>query len=337
MSDFVPNVVNSFQGSFGPPTVGHFHAMLLSAKEQLTDYPDKNILMLFMPAHKSSSKPHLEPTYNVRIALLEEYCKILQRMFLKERRIKFEVSRIESETGNSATIFTIEKLKSHYSQAVINLTMGIDNMFELPYWTRISEYKVKLGKIYVTERELTADELSSVEIINIKVKEVHLPIPIKTGRPTWYKDDIKSKDEIAGLELPEIEMLEKPIPTSSTLLRCALKQHTISPTDLDTDLDIKNMIIKLSFPKQWNFTENPPMYNKIPLEDIDSLFEDPILKNILVFYELIKDMIPAFKCGNYHNDSRKLIMYGGKYKKINRKKPRKTKRIYKRKKNSKKK
>jgi nicotinic acid mononucleotide adenylyltransferase len=75
MSDFVPDVVNSFQGSFGPPTVGHFHAMLLSAKNQLTDYPDKNILMLFMPTYKSGSKPHLEPTYDVRIALLEEYCK----------------------------------------------------------------------------------------------------------------------------------------------------------------------------------------------------------------------------------------------------------------------
>ena len=68
-----PDVVNSYQGAFGPPTHGHYEAMLFAARKTIEENPDKQILMLYMPTAESSSKPHLKLTQTERIDALSEF------------------------------------------------------------------------------------------------------------------------------------------------------------------------------------------------------------------------------------------------------------------------
>ncbi len=100
-------VINSYQGAFGPPTLGHYQAMKFAAKAMLRDFPDKNILMLFMPTAAGSAKPHLALTQKERIDALTVYCKKLKEEF-KDAPIEFEASRIEYDiyksTKSTATI-----------------------------------------------------------------------------------------------------------------------------------------------------------------------------------------------------------------------------------------
>jgi hypothetical protein len=72
-------VVNSYQGAFGPPTLGHYEAMLAAARTTLKNYGGAKILMLFMPTAASSSKTHLLHTQKERIESLNVYCKMLKK------------------------------------------------------------------------------------------------------------------------------------------------------------------------------------------------------------------------------------------------------------------
>jgi len=86
-------VIFSFQGAFGPPTWGHCVSMFLFANNVLDNYPNSDITMLFMPTGGSSNKKHLEPTQNIRLAVLKIFCDFLH-LFTFQMPI-FIINKIE--------------------------------------------------------------------------------------------------------------------------------------------------------------------------------------------------------------------------------------------------
>jgi nicotinic acid mononucleotide adenylyltransferase len=165
------DVVFSYQGAFGPPTYGHYKSMDAFAKQLTTDFEGKNILMLFMPT-AGGSKTHLQPTRDSRKKVLDVFCSMLKDT---HPNITFETSPIENEIfddvttkGKTATIYTIDKLKTKYPNSTICLGMGLDNAYQLPYWEKINEYSTKVAKIYVVPRTPTAEELEKTRLFNVK-------------------------------------------------------------------------------------------------------------------------------------------------------------------------
>jgi nicotinic acid mononucleotide adenylyltransferase len=223
-----PIVVNSYQGAFGPPTQGHYDAMMFSARAHLERYTTGKIIMLFMPTAKSSDKKHLLPTQSVRIEILNMYCQKLQDTLalegILENRIEFIASELEyrlADDGKStSTINTIRALNTIGCD--ITLTMGLDNLFDLPYWSEVEKYSEILASpaIYVPGRDISTDD--EAKLIEPFGKGV------KFGRSasfspskTWELVAPTTKAKLEEL-LERIVLLGKPSPTSSTLLRCGL-------------------------------------------------------------------------------------------------------------------
>jgi nicotinic acid mononucleotide adenylyltransferase len=198
------DVVFSYQGAFGPPTFGHFKSMEMFANKILHEYqnePFKKILMLFIPTALSDSKPHLEPTQQNRIDILNKFCEFLTlRYSIKTPIIKFEASEIEYElckepilnaegpqklNKDTGTYRTIDKLKNLYPTSTIILGMGKDNILQLPYWKNINEYATKVRSIYVVNRELSEAEKETVTDFNIK-EQHEISIPFQKTLP-WSK------------------------------------------------------------------------------------------------------------------------------------------------------
>jgi nicotinic acid mononucleotide adenylyltransferase len=218
-----PSIVFSFQGAFGPPTYGHYMSMKNFAQKISHDYPDNQVKMLFMPGGNSSDKKHLYPTQQDRKAVLDLFCEMLKRDF-PDPSLVFETSEIEYDIvnqgvitenveskpkSNPSTIVTIEKLTEKYPGAEILIGMGLDNMFELPFWTSIDEYASKCKKIYVVDRVLSVEESEMVKPCNITNESsggggggaaAKVQIKIKASIPTWWntKDDKKVTEAMAN-------------------------------------------------------------------------------------------------------------------------------------------
>jgi len=145
------HVIFSFQGAFGPPTLGHYTAMKLYARQVLLDYTDYNILMLFMPTALGSSKPHLEPTQKSRLDMLSVFCdQLKQEPGFDGRNILFDVSTIEyllckGGVRDTATVRTLAELNKIRPGTPLLLGMGLDNMLQLPYWKEVEKYKGGYG------------------------------------------------------------------------------------------------------------------------------------------------------------------------------------------------
>ena len=262
MAAWVPTVVNSYQGAFGPPTLGHYQAMSMAAKQTLEDYPTHNILMLFMPTAASSSKKHLAVTQDERIEALNLFCAGLKADY-PDPRIRFEASRLEyeiyKEKKSTATIFTIDKLNELYKPAQIALTMGLDNLYDLPFWVKADEYADKLSTVYVAMRDTTPEDEA-----NTKEEELGLNGHKKTLRfnkfASWNSkkatslesklDTLKSK-----FDLMNFKFLGKPVPTSSSLLRGALYKYYSEGKNPIYLAALKKLIGPL-----FNETEHNPWY-----------------------------------------------------------------------------
>jgi len=250
-----PEIVNSYQGAFGPPTKGHYEAMLYAARKTLADFPDKQILMLYMPTAESSSKPHLALTKDERIVALSEFCAKLKAEF-PEAKINFEASTIEytiyNEKKSTATIHTLRALKATYPIATILLTMGLDNLYDLPFWGEVENYAYYIKRIYVPTRDITPEDEKKTLTMNIGGSDLTF-----NKYASWdarYKGDISAvtyesselKVKLENLWTPpnteankmvqtkslkqlfesmKFVLLEKPSPTSSSLLRVALKKY----------------------------------------------------------------------------------------------------------------
>ena len=220
-------VVNSYQGAFGPPTLGHYQAMLFAAKATAKDFPDGKILMLFMPTAAGSAKPHLVLTKDERIEALTEYCNKLKEE-INDPRIEFQASRIEYELydkkADSATIRTLERLGVVYKTKIC-ITMGLDNLFDLPFWNRVQEYPTYINTIYVPVRDISAEDESKTTEVTLNETTLRF-----NNFASWDKKNATSLNtqlQIVQLGLAKLnfQMLGKPSPTSSSLLRIALLKY----------------------------------------------------------------------------------------------------------------
>jgi nicotinic acid mononucleotide adenylyltransferase len=255
------DVVFSYQGAFGPPTYGHYKSMEAFAQKLSTDFSDKSVLMLFMPT-AGGSKTHLQPTRDTRKTVLDMFCILLMNLF---PNITFETSPIENEIfdnestkGKTATIYTIDKLKTKYPESTICLGMGLDNAYQLPYWERVDEYSTKVQKIYVVPRNPTQEELEKTRRFNVtnqdnSVVELRFDVTVPWTNSTFLKCFLPSgsnitvkkgekENLIAGLksvnndsnepfifyqQLPPVVVLEDTsIPaTSSSMMRYFIGQY----------------------------------------------------------------------------------------------------------------
>jgi nicotinic acid mononucleotide adenylyltransferase len=256
-------VVNSYQGAFGPPTLGHYEAMLAAARATLKNYVGAKILMLFMPTAQSGSKTHLLPTQEERIESLNVYCKMLKNLDeFKDAPITFEASDIEykiySEKKSTATIHTLIKLKKLYRRSTIELTMGLDNLYDLPFWADVEDYSKHTQKIYIANREPTDEDKHNTE----------LALFIGDGNKVRFNKfaswDKEKKKPLRGIldkvehSLAQInyEFLESKItPTSSSILRCVMKMIDTQPRYISSFKKLVGV--------DWNDFENAEPWKKM--------------------------------------------------------------------------
>jgi len=251
-----PDIVNSFQGAFGPPTRGHYEAMLFSARKTLEENPGKTILMLYMPTAESSSKPHLKLTQTERLQALTEFCGKLKSE-IGNQRINFMASQIEYEIFNtkksSATIHTLRALKSIYPSSTIILTMGLDNLFDLPFWGDVETYNVYTKNIYVLSRTVNPEDEAKLLDISVNGNDlkfhkfaswdarmkgdvshiVYDESELKTKlEKKWLSSTGESNTLLELFNTINFQILDaKPSPTSSSLLRVALKKYYVDPSE----------------------------------------------------------------------------------------------------------
>ncbi len=70
-------MIFSFQGSFGPPTFGHFMSIFTFAEQIQKDYRDVKKTLLFMPA-AGVSKQHSFPTRAIHVSM---FCAFFAEFF----------------------------------------------------------------------------------------------------------------------------------------------------------------------------------------------------------------------------------------------------------------
>ena len=255
-----PEIVNSFQGAFGPPTRGHYEAMLYAAQKTIEQYPGKQILMLYMPTAESTSKAHLKLTQEERIAALTEFCVKLKAEIGYDR-INFEASRMEyeifQEKKSTATIHTLKALKASYPRATIVMTMGLDNLFDLPFWGDVETYSSYTKNIYVLSRTVTLEDEPKLLDISVSGKTLKFHkfaswdarMKGDVSKISYTDSELKNKLEKVWTvpnqgENGELHTLleifntinfqilkAKPSPTSSSLLRVALKKYYVDPAE----------------------------------------------------------------------------------------------------------
>jgi nicotinic acid mononucleotide adenylyltransferase len=276
------DIVNSFQGAFGMPTLGHVQSMLFSALATAEKYSGKNILMLFMPTAAGSEKPHLVITQAERIQALSMACDYLTSVIASDptitipagTTITFKVSPLEyniydyaePETTpeesrtllfgkgarDTATIWTILKLRELGAKGIV-LTMGKDNLFDLPFWKRVQDYPSLLtdSTIFVVDRSLTDADMSKTNAITFGDKSLRFSKSVKwikntNGNPlpvARQLDKVVSSISLPGkpsetkslgdfISSINVVDLPKPSGTSSSLLRCALYGYYKRKMDL---------------------------------------------------------------------------------------------------------
>jgi hypothetical protein len=198
------------------------------------DFPKATkITMLWMPTHSGSAKKHLALTQTERLNALGVFSeKLMQEIGVPKLTIKpsdieykiyfdsgrtraYEVGKDYKEgTGDTATVFTLRKLKEIYPAARLTLTMGLDNLFELPYWYLSTTYPDYAKDIYITDRAITPeDESRTTEIDHdgMKLRFVTKP-PYGNGTIALFTP---------YLDKFRFHMLGQPPNTSSSLLRIA--------------------------------------------------------------------------------------------------------------------
>ena len=253
MSDKEENkgIIFSYQGAFGPPTYGHYKSMSAFAEKLNETYnKDRSITMYFMPTPSSSSKKHLDPTWSVRIKVLEKFCKDLKYSYPD---INFYVSRVEETYNTKGTIDTIKILKKNFPNENIIIGMGYDNLLQLPYWKGIDEWvDNNVTDIYVINRNLTTEEEKNIVTINkYKVSSIvpwHIPEKRaeKVFGITKHLNKGKSIKDLTfnpDLKLPKITRIDNnDIPdTSSSMIRNFISNRN----------HLEEKIAKLMFGPNW--------------------------------------------------------------------------------------
>lgn len=272
-------VVFTFQGAFGPPTHGHYKSMEAFINKIITDYEYTNVseyIFMFMPTKQSRSKPHLEPTTEHRINILNLFCEKLRETIVAshpDKQITIISSDIEIKSEqSSATINTIAAIKktykpTHGENLKIIIGMGQDNAYQLPYWERIKDYNDDVDKIYLVKREPETEATTRIfrNSDNIKVGTFDAKVPSWANKPDnldklkevfntiAYKEstDVLAENVTIQIAIPVIEEIATSIPpSSSSLIRYFIKQYSIIE-ELEEELEkleeIRTNIKKLIF------------------------------------------------------------------------------------------
>ena len=183
-------IIFSYQGAFGPPTLGHYQSMVLFTEMMIEHIEQEkcDIYMMFMPTASSGSKKHLEPTQDLRIKTLEIFCEKLREEFSDFPNFFFVASRLEYElypiTKSTGTIHTIKEIigettlteKPDYLKSFsrdndeLILGMGADNMYQLPYWADVEKYKDMVNKIFIVQRPPSDEDRVNLGQFNLNEK-----------------------------------------------------------------------------------------------------------------------------------------------------------------------
>ena len=273
-------IVLSYQGAFGPPTLGHYmamrnfaFAMIKYAKENNMD--KLQIVMLFMPTAASSSKPHLGVTKGSRLAVLEIFCKFLSKEFEQYYQnirfiasdIEYRLSDIKSDTSTWRTIGVLNGGFAEYSEEVtpselsdisimysgfkVFLGMGKDNATQFPFWVKGNAYVQNLAGIAVADREASAEDMK-------KLREFIVPggtLNFEILAP-W---DITKPDVLqmvqAGFGIPDSAMQQK---LENKVLKKNTSLDEIIPKPYEYRLPLPTLIFVNEALLGSNFTNVPP-------------------------------------------------------------------------------
>ena len=144
-----------FGGSFDPPHVGH----LLAAAYVLATEPCDELW--FVPVLSHPFGKQLSGSYDHRIALCEELCKLLPRT---------RVSRAEQESGHTRTVDLLEWLQARRPGARFALVLGTDLNSERPQWKSFDRIQ-QLARIITVHRGGHSDEAISIpEVSSTQVR-----------------------------------------------------------------------------------------------------------------------------------------------------------------------
>jgi nicotinic acid mononucleotide adenylyltransferase len=266
----VKNIIFSYQGSFGPPTYGHYKSMIAFAENLSKEYLG-DIRMYFMMS-PGGSKNHLFKTIDLRRKVLQNFCDILNieknnNKEIENKNISFYVGEHEIKIANGEdksihTIDTINELiierdklnnSNENEKYEICLGMGLDNAFQLPYWSKIDEYSKNVHKIYIVKRDLTKEDEEKTRLFEVKHKnpdtivEMRFDVTVPWTNTTFLKCFLPDNNNNITLQkgekdnlikklisvnnngkepykfyqsLPRIVVIDKKIPaTSSSMLR----------------------------------------------------------------------------------------------------------------------
>lgn len=185
----IKKIIFSYQGAFGPPTLGHYQSMALFTEMMINHIGEENckVYMMFMPTAYSGSKNHLNPTQELRIKTLELFCEKLRKEF-SDPRLEFIASRLEynlyPSTRSTGTIHTIKEIigetnfteKPDYLKSFsreydeLILGMGADNMYQLPYWADVEKYIDMVSKIFIVPRPPSDEDRVNLGQFNLNEK-----------------------------------------------------------------------------------------------------------------------------------------------------------------------
>jgi len=225
-------VVCSLQGAYAPPHLGHKGLAELVGKKLLELYPESMIKLLFMPTSDISKKPSIyKNPAGVNIAeyvseedrtnMLQFYCDELNT----NAKLEFSVSSIEYEIqhikGDTATIHTLEKLRSQYPDATLVLAMGEDNARQLPWWSGINKWPTLIDKLLLVDREGQAPAKNTL----YEIQSYKGPVGQGFDKPVWAKLNFTNQLLIPGIKMAleglakKTELLSQPPGFSSSDVR----------------------------------------------------------------------------------------------------------------------
>jgi hypothetical protein len=246
---------------------------------------------------------------------------------IKYPNIDFGASEIEYKLnpikGNTSTIHTIQKIANNSNIPINNsnkliLGMGMDNMFQLPYWKEVEDFHKKVSEIYIVPRKLTQSEEDNTYVFtindtgkkhrfekilpwNIDKKIINKRFGIEKDSEGQYNKgtNIAELSEKITIELPNIIVIDKKIPsTSSSMLR-----HYLSLYNEPNKDEIRRNINKIIFGK--NCTNDDMVIDEL-IKEYGELFSGTLskpYKNYNTEFKEYKNNLTNNLTNNLNNNS----------------------------------
>lgn len=240
-------VVCSLQGAYAPPHLGHKGLAKLVGEKLLELYPESMIKLFYMPTSDISKKPSIYKnpagvdkaeyvSEEDRANMLQFYCDELNtdpKLEVSVSRIEYEIQRIK---GDTATIHTLEKLRSQYPDATLVLAMGEDNARQLPWWSGIAKWPTLIDKLLLVDRDGQAPAKNTL----YEIKSYKGSVSQGFNKPTWAKLNFNNQVLLPGIKAAlealarKTELLPQPPGFSSSEVRETLHLFYKEPRHFTT-------------------------------------------------------------------------------------------------------